>query len=157
MSEIIKACVYCEHCDYSEATDYGGRTGFEPASWSCVKYHFESKDSFIDMVDGDLYLKAQQCDDFELKSEIQAKLDDTESVKTLQSYLVQDSRVESARVKVFTTPKGQKQRSSIEVSVMFKNGKEWLGKIEMNGNYRENMKPLTDGVKAHFDRYIKEL
>jgi len=65
----MKARIYCKFCDYEGAVWYSAETGGDDASFSCDmgKYSYEDVDK---MMEGDLFLMAQNCEHFELKEEI---------------------------------------------------------------------------------------
>jgi len=70
--EIVKACLYCQNCDYEPAITYSEYTS-QGESVNCLKGHFSYKD-MEEMSEGAMYEMALKCDDFGLKEEIKKYL-----------------------------------------------------------------------------------
>jgi len=69
---VVKACSYCKHCEYEEGFAYSEMT-WSPESLDCHKGHFSNKD-LDDLKEGELYLLALNCDDFELNDKVKEYL-----------------------------------------------------------------------------------
>lgn len=68
----IKACVFCKYCDYEPEKAYSEQT-VEGESYNCRKGHFILKDT-DEMMEGQIYKIALECEDYDLKDSIKAYL-----------------------------------------------------------------------------------